>query len=188
MLREFLHLYIKEYRRIPTAVGICIVTLTVALLEGLNISLLVPLLESLASPGQEGSHWVTRTIDRIFTSVGVPLELGTILLALAALILVTVGLKYLRMRLVAAAERDLTIWMRSRYMHNLLRADISYFHRERLGVLTASLSMHARPAGQCLILLTDIITTAAVALALLGTAFLLPYLDPAFLSRILCTT
>ena len=148
-------------------------TLTVAFLEGVNIGLLVPILETMASPGQVGEHWLSQTVARIFDTVGVPLSLGPNLLALGVLILVTAGLDYVRRLMVAGAERDFTIWMRSKYMGDLMHADISYFHQERLGVLTGNLTLQAEHAGFCLRYIAEIIGLSGVILAYVAAAFVI---------------
>ena len=66
----FWKLYIKEFRGLKAAAGICVLTVFVSLLEGMNIGLLVPLLENLASPDPGDGHWVSRGIENGFAAAG----------------------------------------------------------------------------------------------------------------------
>jgi len=164
---------VKEYHGFRSVAGITIVSLAVSLLEGLNIGLLVPLLETVSAPELEDRHWMSRALENVFDFVGVPLELGPILIGMTALVIFTVGLDYMRRLMIAAAERDFTIWMRTRYMGNLVHADISYFHQERLGVLTGTLTLQAEHAGFCLRYITEIINISGLILAYMVAAFVI---------------
>ena len=173
MYREFWELFVKDYGRLRMSLLIIGLTFAVALLEGFNIGLLVPLLETLASPGQEGGHWVTRGIASLFDGLGVPFELGTILLAFVVLMLGVTGLKYLRLILVGKAREGFIVWMRSKNMWNLLHTDMSYFHSERLGVLTDTLTVQAYRGGDSLYIITEIVASLGVILAYLAAAFVI---------------
>ena len=58
MYREFWQLVIKDYGRLRLAGSLCIVTVVVSILEGLNIGLLIPLLESFQSQEQTMSAYI----------------------------------------------------------------------------------------------------------------------------------
>ena len=173
MYREFWGLFTKGYGRLGMAVSIILVTIAVSLLEGFNIGLLVPLLENLESSGPEGGHWVSRAVANIFEAVGLPFNLKSVLGALAVLILAMGGLKYLRMILVAKAVEGFVVWMRSKTMSNLLHADMSYFHKQKLGKLNDTLTTQANLAGDSAFQITDIIASLGVIVAYLVAAFLI---------------
>ncbi len=80
MYREFWQLFGRQYGRGRMLLLICVVTVAVALLEGLNIGLLVPLLETLASPGEGSGHWVSQTFAALFDFIGLDFGLNAILL------------------------------------------------------------------------------------------------------------
>ena len=87
MYRDFWQLYIKEYGRLRMALLICVVVIGVSLFEALNIGLLLPLLDTLNASGEQGAHWVTKVIAGLFTAIGIPFELGPILLVMATIFL-----------------------------------------------------------------------------------------------------
>ena len=173
MFRQYIDMLVKEYKGLPIVLGICMVTIIVSVLEGLNIGLLVPLLETVGTPETANQHWMSNMLAKAFDVIGVPLELGPILFGMTALVILTAGLDYFRRLLIAAAERDFTIWMRKRYMGSLVNADISYFHQERLGVLTGTLTLQAEHAGFCLRYVTDIINISGLVLAYMIAAFVI---------------
>ena len=156
MYREFWKLYIKGFGGLRKGLLICAVTVAVSLLEGFNIGLLVPLLENVQSPGQGDGHWVSRAFAGLFGGLGIPFSLGTILLGLAMLMLLAAGIKYLRTVIVVKTALAFVLWMKSRYMENLLNADMSYFHRQRLGVHTDSLTFQVTRAGASVQGITEI--------------------------------
>jgi len=158
---------------LPILVLIGGLTLVVSFLEAFNIGLLVPLLETLAAPREEGGHWISRLFADIFDAVGVPLQLGSILAILGAVILIMGLLKYLRMILMAKAHESFTAWVRSKYMWTLLRADMSYFHRQNLGTLTDNVTNQATHAGAVLFGTAELFTAAGVVTAFLVAALLI---------------
>ena len=173
MYRQFWDLFINEYKRIPIVLMIWVITITMSFLEGINIGLLIPLLEAMSSEESTTSHWISRYVEMAFTQLGIPFKLSTILLVLGSLFLVMSGLKYLVLMMVAGVQRDFTVWMRSRYMRYLLRADISYFHNERLGVLTDSLTTQSDHAGASLFAFTELFTIVVLAAIYLISAFII---------------
>ena len=170
MYREFWDLFVKQYGGLRGGMAVFVLTTAVSLLEGLNIGLLIPLLETLKPPGEEGGHWVSRAMAGLFDSLGVPFELWTVVLTLGLFVLVLSGLKYLRMVLVAKMVRGFTVWMRLWVMHDLLHADMSYFHRQTLGRLTDTLTTQVHRAGISLTMITDISASAGVIFAYLIAA------------------
>ena len=173
MYKDFWQLFIKGYGGFPASVSICAVTIAVSLLEGVNVGLLIPLLENLASPNEVGGHWVSRGAAKLFEALGVPFGLGTILLALGILVLGTAGLKYLRMILMEKTHASFTSWIRSKSMWNLLSGDLEYFHRRKLGALADTLTTQSTRAGGTVVQITEIIAALGTLLVYLLTAFLI---------------
>ena len=173
MYTEFWRLFTKDYGRMRMALLIFVVTIAVALLEGFNIGLLVPLLENLDSSGQESGHWVSRAVANVFEALGLSLSLKSILGALAVFILAMAGLKYLRMLLVAKTREGFVVWMRSKTMSNLLHTDVSYFHKQKLGTLNDTLTTQANFAGDSLYHITEIVASLGVISAYLIAALVI---------------
>ena len=62
------------------------------------------------------------------------------ILVLGVLVISTAGLKYFRTILTQKTRVGFITWMRSKNMENFLHSDLSYFHQERLGVMTGTLT------------------------------------------------
>jgi len=177
MFKEFWQLYVKGYGRLPMALGVCGLALAISVLEGLNIGLLVPLVESFQDSGQGGEHWITRVISSLFARLGIPLTLKTILFALSVLILGAAGLKYVKAVLAGKLRQGYEAWIKSRYMWTLLNADLSYFHDQKLGVLTDRLTIQSDQAANVLDNYIELLTHSALVTAYLVGAFAIsPYL------------
>ena len=173
MYKEFRNIFIHGYGRVRLAVLIAVITVAVSLLEGFNIGLLVPLLESLQSSEEGGGHWVSQALDSLFSTIGLPFTLGSILVALGALVLFQAVLKYWRMILVSRITTGFVAWMRTRAMATLLNTDISYFHQEKLGTLANTLTTQPTQAGATLLAFTELFATLGIITAYLVAAFLI---------------
>ena len=179
-MREFWRLYVTEYGRLPMALFIIGLAVFISLLEGLNIGLLVPLLQTLESPGQGGEHWVTQVMSNVFAAMGLPFKLGTILLALGVLVLASTSLKYLRLVMVGKLRAAFAAWIKSNVMLTLLHADVSYFHAQRLGVMTSTLTSQCATVGSTIGVIIELVASLALVLAYLVVAFAIsPYLTAA---------
>jgi ABC-type multidrug transport system fused ATPase/permease subunit len=172
MYREFWQLFFKQYRGGRPMLLVCALTIVASFLEVLNVGLLVPLLESLDPKTGETGHWLSRAFASLFAALGLPMDLKIILLALFVLILALSGLKYLRIILVAKMHVGFVNLLRSKTMSNLLHADLSYFHQERIGYFTDVLTTEAYRAGQNATSIAEFFAVLGVALAYLVAAFL----------------
>lgn len=189
MFKEFIHLFVKGYGRTRMAVGICSLAIVIAVLEGLNIGLLVPLLETLQNSDSADEHWITGVVAKLFASVGIPFRLSSILLVLTVVLLLMATLKYIRMLLTARLRTGFTAWIRYQYMSNLLNADISYFHQERLGVMTDDLTGQSHSAGASVLDMIELLGTSVLVLAYLVGAFVIsPVLTGAAFGMVLLVT
>jgi len=173
MYKEFYQLAIKEHQAFTRMSVICLVTLTGTVLEGLNIGLLIPLLENLASPGQEVDHWLSKSIAVIFNTFGVPFSLPTILLGLGVLIITTSLLKYLRLILVEKTQTNFSAWLRTQSMRIWLDADTEYFDKERVGTLIDIAGGQSGRAGSSLYHISEIIASSGVLLVYCISIFLI---------------
>lgn len=173
MYRNFWNLFVKEYGGFRNGLSLFAVTLGVALMEGLNIGILIPLLETLKSPGEEGGHWVSRALAGFFDTLGIPFELWTLLLALGLLVFVITGLKYLRLILLAKSIQRFVVWLRSWTMGRLLNADMSYIHSESLGRLSDTAIAQTGRAGNSLRMFAEIGANIGVVLAYLAAAMII---------------
>lgn len=153
--------------------SILIVTILVSLLEGFNIGLLVPLLETVNSTNPTEEHWVSGAIRGLFDSLGLAFGLGPILLGLSVLMLVAAAAKYSRLLLVTRAGIGFVVWLRSRYMGNLLKADMSFHHGQQIGVHTDTLSIQITRSAASLTQTTDLIASFGIVLTYLTVALMI---------------
>ena len=189
MFGQFWQLFVVQYGRLPIALFIIGLGVIVSMLEGINMGLLVPLLETLESSEEGQGHWITQGIADVFAWAGLPFELVTIILALGALILVSTSIKYARLLLANRLRETFTVWLRAKYMSALLRADISYFHSERLGVMTATLTNQCQSAGAALFVVIELIANMAIIITFLAVAFVVsaPLTGAAFALMLIVT-
>ena len=173
MYREFWQLYVREHRGLGKLVLIGLFTVASSFLEAINVGLLVPLLESLQSSDQAGGHWISRGVAKVFGGLGIPYELWTIILALGVLVGVVSILRYLRTVMVAKAALGFAVWLRSRTMWNFLNADISYFHKEKIGRVTDTLLGQSNTASVSLEQVGEIVSNVGIITALTVGAFIL---------------
>jgi len=176
MFKDLWQLFVVGHGRLRVALFVAAVTLGTSLLEGINVGLLVPLMQSIESGGDggaEGNHWISKATAQLFDRFGIPFELGTMIVALAVVVICIAGLKYLRSILVVKLQTRFTVWMRSQYMWNLLHTDISYFHREKIGELNTTLNQQSETAGASLTVINEMATNLTVGLAYLLAAFLI---------------
>jgi subfamily B ATP-binding cassette protein MsbA len=122
---------------------------------------------------QERAIGVSEAIADLLGKLGIPFELWTILLGLGGIVLCLAALKYLRMILVAKMQIGFAVWIKSRYMWNLLHTDVSYFHRQKVGVMTDTLTTQSNTATATVQVITEMITNIGVGSAYLLAAFLI---------------
>ena len=173
MYKEFWSLFIHGYGRIRITTVIMVVTVLGSLLEGINIGLLLPLLENLGATGGSDDHWISRLVSRVFDSLSIPFQLETILLALGVVLLAVASLKYLRLILVARTRQGFLVWLRSMLMQNLLHTDVRYFHKERMGTLTNTLTIQAEDGSSTFAAITEMISGFGIVTAYMLAAFLI---------------
>ena len=148
-------------------------TIFVSVLEGMNVGLLIPLLENLNSSDQQGAHWISQIFADLFSAFGIPFGLKTVLLSLGIILIAINALKYLRSVLMAKTQEGFIVWIRATHMNNLLHADMSYFHRARLGAISDTLGIQAYRTGSTLGLLAEILASSGMLMAYLVAAFLI---------------
>lgn len=166
------HTLTKEYKGGRMIVIISIITLFVALLEGLNIGLLIPLLESFDNNTSE-AHWISTSIENLCETLGLKYGLPTILGILGFMVLIMAVLKYSRLVLVERTREKFIAWIRVRSMDRLMQSDFVYLHNQRLGKLSDTLTTQANTAGGSIYHITDLAANVGVVVAYLCAAFLI---------------
>lgn len=164
---------VVEYGRLRLLAFICVITIFVSVLEALNIGLLIPLLESLSGSEGESTHWISSGVSTVFDALGIPVTLGSILLVLAVIVIVNAGFKYFRYIIGQRVRIDFIVWNRSTNMKKMMNADLEYFHHEKLGVLTDSLTTQAQAPGDSLYHIIEIVSAIGILSMYLLTAVLI---------------
>lgn len=172
MYKEYYKLLVKGYGRFKLSVVICIVSIITSFIEGFNVGLLIPLLDALDSGGSGSSHWISQNLARVFEFFNIPFELVGILLVLGSMVILGAAFKYLRLALVCQLRMEAVVWMRSRYMWSVINTDMSYYHANRLGVMTDRVTHQCSRAGDSI---------GEVAEALFCLSMILAYVIAAFL-------
>ena len=122
------------------------VLLVVTALEGVGLSMLIPILQAMGSSGN-GDNIFVRMLMTAFALVGLPYTFRTIIGVFTAIVLT----KYL----IAAYERHLTrvlsagvaYDLRRRSFENLMDLPLSYYYRIRLGDIVATQFTSSQNAG-----------------------------------------
>jgi len=173
MYSVFWNLYIKQFGGFRRAVVISFATVIISLLEGLNVGLLIPLLESVISRDPDSNHWISQAFERVFEVFNISFSLESILIALALLTLVVVSLKYVRANFASKTTIGFTMWLRSRMMWNMLNADLSYAHDEQLGVQAGTLVTQVQNATTTLTIMIKMVANIGIITTYLVSALLL---------------
>lgn len=172
MYKEFWRLFATEYHGAKRAVVICIMTIVVSMLEGINVGLLLPLLETL-QPSDTERHWLSNFLEGLYSRLGVTLSLGTILLSLGAVVLIIAVFKYGRMVLIANTSTNFVAWLRQRTMKNLLNANMSYHHDQKIGDLASVLTTQANVASSTVVNSTELLANIGIIITYMTAALLI---------------
>jgi len=173
MYKDFWSLFIHGYGHVRHAITITVLTVIVSILEGLNIGLLVPLLETLDSSSSSNSHWMSRVTEDVLGVVGLAYNLESILLSLGVVVIAVGLLKYVRLKMATRMRADFMFWLRSRTMENLLKTDIAYFHRKKLGDIVDTLNMQAERGGATIFAMNEAFALFWLVLAYAVAAFII---------------
>jgi ABC-type multidrug transport system fused ATPase/permease subunit len=127
--------YLAPHRRLFA--GYALVLAVVTALEGIGLSLLVPILQSLASGGGDNDPFV-RVLRQAFDALRLPYTFH-VLLGVFTLIMLTkyFGIAYER-HLIRTLSARVTYDLRLRSFQNLMELPLSYYYSTRIGDLIAT--------------------------------------------------
>ena len=165
-------MYVKGYGKPLRALFISGLVILISFLEGINVGLLIPLLEFFGNDNEKGHHWISQTFYKLFEMTGIPFSIVSVVIMLALMVSVTSALKYCRMLMTARLRVSFTAWIRSRFMWNLVNADMNYFHQNQLGTMTDNLTTQSHAAGSSVLDIIELMANISVLVAYLVAAFL----------------
>ena len=126
--------------RPKTTLAMLLLLVVTALVEGLSIGFLVPLLESINNQGDVAtSSQVSRLVSEMYDLLGIPFALWTIMVGGFALFAVQGVLKFFSQTEMVRLGGSITGNTRTTIFENLLRTDLAYIQDRKSGDFISSL-------------------------------------------------
>ncbi len=132
------------------------------LLEGIGITALVPLFNFFDGNTRRPTDFISLSIERVFSFIGIPFALPTILLLIVGLFFLKFGVIILNSYIAARIKVGYETKTMSRLLQTTLKADWPYLAGQRLGELETLIKIDAKRSG-------DMLKAAANLLTVLGT-------------------
>jgi len=149
--------------RIREGAFMVVTLMAYAALEGFGIGLLLPVLQYLESGGRalpSGTVWVYLT--RFSNALGIPLNLGTLLLIAFVPILLRQGVYYLNTWYTAHVQNRATERLTIRMFRAIANARLSYIESQDQGALLGVVTGQITRCGQALIQYLKIVSAGGV--------------------------
>ena len=144
-MRNILRLFFTADGINPWTVLLCL--LTASVIEGLGFASLVPLLMVATDSGVEEPSPLLDVTRDVMATVGLPLEVGPLIIFFVATLVVKSALNFLAMQYVSRAIADFSSGLRSRLIQTLFRANWAYLVQHPVGRIANSISGQAARAG-----------------------------------------
>jgi ATP-binding cassette subfamily C protein len=145
-VRNILRLFLNTEGINPWTVLTCLVLASVV--EGLGFVTLVPLLMVATDTEPSEPSPLLDGVRDAMTAVGLPLDVGFLIVFVVATLLAKSVLTFLAMQHVAKAIAEFTSGLRSRLIRNLFRANWSYLVQHSVGRMANLISGQASGAGR----------------------------------------
>lgn len=162
---------VAQFRPLLT-IGIIVLSVFAAILEGIGLSFLLPILEQARGGGGEPSG-IVEVFVSVYEFLGFPFTLEFIIVGVALVMTLRFTssflVAWLRTLLRAAYVRDL----QTRSFENALDAKISYFDREGSDDVLNAIVTQARQAGQVIQIMVQIVEQTLLSLMYFSIAVLL---------------
>ena len=157
-----------------------IVLLIGAVLEGIGIGVLVPVLESL-NVGGESVSFFTIKAKEFFSYMGFNYNFINLILMFAALIMTKYFMVMLQLRLGRMLASICTRKLRNEVVTNMLDVSLGYFHSKKLGDIVSTTFISTNSSGATLEYLSGMIKGIVFTMAYLVVAFTLSFQLSSFL-------
>lgn len=140
-----------------------------AVVEGIGIGALLPAAGALL--GQTGSSsQISETADRIFQWFGMTPDFKTLVLLIAAAIVVKALISFAALSYAAVASADIAIGFRERLISSLFGASWRFYADQQAGKFAAAIANDATRASQAYLLAAQVLAQLAQAIVLGGVA------------------
>ena len=148
--------------------------LAASLAEGFGLASLLPLLAVAA--GQAGNDSVVgRIVLNALDAVGLPADIGVLLVVVVGGLALKAGLTLFAMRHVGYAVAEVATGLRLSLIRTLLEVRWGYFARQPVGRFANAISSEASRAGDAYLAVANLITVAFQAAIYLSVAFLVSW-------------
>ncbi len=125
--------FFPVFNRLPGAWGTLALIVLSGMVEGFGLVLFVPLLELMTGGAAENLQWPFTLIIDAFEMVGLPVTLNFMLLAIAVLLLGSLGLGYAQRHLAFRAKHELIRRIRQDIVDTLFHSTWGHFSRQSHG-------------------------------------------------------
>ncbi|SDG38229.1 ABC transporter ATP-binding protein [Halorientalis regularis] len=167
-------LRVAKFRPVLT-VAIIVGGVFAALLEGVGLSFILPIVEIVQTSGDptQEANGMMRLFVSAFNVLGVPLTLGFVVAGVSLVLTVRWTLTFVVRWLREALMVDYTREIQSQSFENALDAKIEYFDREGSDDILNAIVTQSEYAGQVIKFVVNFVEQGFLALVYLGVAFIL---------------
>ena len=163
-------------RRRSLVVLIVIASLAAAGIEGLGLSLILPIVEGIGrSSVEEPTHPISRAVFEILASVGIPTNTTSIVLLGLSLFAVQSALLFAKTVTNIAIRVGIETSLRSELFASLIGASVAYFDDQRLGRLSNAIVVETTRVGSAVLQLLNAVVSALLVAAYVVVAFLVSW-------------
>jgi ATP-binding cassette subfamily C protein len=175
-VRNILRLFFTAEGINPWTVLLCL--LTASVIEGIGFAALVPLLMLATDSGDVGGEEASPLLDFVrdlMATLGLPLEVGPLIIFFVATLVAKSALNFLAMQYVSRAIADFSSGLRSRLIQTLFRANWAYLVQHPVGRIANSISGQAGRAGSAYQIAATFLAQSIQTVAYLVVAFVVSW-------------
>jgi ATP-binding cassette subfamily C protein len=175
-VRNILRLFFTAEGINPWIVLLCL--LTASVVEGVGFASLVPLLMIATNSGDVGGEEASPLVDFVrdmMATLGLPLEVGPLIIFFVATLVAKSALNFLAMQYVSRSIADFSSGLRSRLIATLFRANWAYLVQHPVGRIANSISGQAGRAGSAYQVAATFLAQSIQTIAYLVVAFVVSW-------------
>jgi ATP-binding cassette, subfamily C, bacterial len=166
-----LKLFFKAREANPYLVVLCLLLASVA--ETIGLGTLLPVIAIAAGGDSIGGNKVSAYVEGFLSSLGLPTTLGTLVLMVAAFMLLKSILTYVALAYATTAAARVSTALRRRLLDAIFNARWGFFSDQKGGALSNVMGVDASRAGESYIVSANLISAAAQAVAYVVIAILI---------------